>query len=227
VKSWVFPYGIWYATTVALALGAAAGAVSGDVPGAVLDGALAAVVGVILVRSRVRWSRSGEKAARAEMMRLVDERAGSGPAGWLHRDAHLLFNTERRRVCGMGERMLLVIDEEQVRDVEDMRDAGGGKVAVTGVSYRAHPVFARVLRHADGTAVMVTADDIEMAGLPAGRASRRCARRRGYAGMIRTIRAGLLFADAGELAGVVAQFRDAEPISRADTEGPEEWEPAS
>jgi len=35
----------------------------------------------------------------------------------------------------------------------------------------------------------------------------------GYPGMVRTMRAGLAFADAGELAGVLAQFRDAEPVS--------------
>jgi hypothetical protein len=105
----------------------------------------------------------------------------------------------------------MVIDEEQLRDVDDQRAAGGGKIAVTDVSYRAHPVFARVLRRVDGTTALVTADDIEQAD-PDDRESFW----RGYPGMIRTMRAGLAYADAGELAGVVAQFRDAEPISREE-----------
>ena len=73
------------------------------------------------------------------------------------------------------------------------------------------PVFARVLRRVDGTTALVTADDIEQAD-PDDRESFW----RGYPGMIRTMRAGLAYADAGELAGVVAQFRAAEPISREE-----------
>jgi hypothetical protein len=83
-------------------------------------------------------------------------------------------------------------------------------VALTNVSYVAHPVCARVLRRTDGTTVLVTADDIGQADPPVVRESWW----RGYTGMIRTIRAGLAYADAAELAGVVAQFRDAEPINQ-------------
>lgn len=208
MKRWLLPYGIWYVITAWAAAGAALAGASGDVLGAVWGVLLAAGVGVLAVRSRVRWSRSGDKAARAEMMRLVEERAGSGAVAWLDRDAHLLFSPNRRRVMGLRERSLMVLDEDQQRDVEHARDAGGGKVAVTYVSYMAHPAFARVLRRADGTAALVTADDVEQAD-PDERESWR----QSYVGLTRTIRAGLAFADAGELGEVVAQFRDAEPIS--------------
>jgi hypothetical protein len=209
MKGRLLPYGIWYLMAAWAASGAALAGVSGDVLGAVWGGALAVVVGACAVRSRVRWSRSGDKAARAEMMRLVDERAGSGTVAWLDRDAHLLFSPNRRRVMGMRERSLMVLDEDQQRDVEVARDSGGGKVAVTYVSYMAHPVFARVLRRADGSTALVTADDIEQAD-PDERESWW----RNYVGLTRTIRAGLAFADAGELGEAVAQFRDAEPIWR-------------
>lgn len=102
----------------------------------------------------------------------------------------------------------MVLDEEQLRDVEDAREAGGGKVAATFTSYRAHPAISRVMRRADGTTALVTASDIEQAD-----PDERETRRQAFTGMMRTIRAGLAFADAGELAEVVAQFRDAEPIS--------------
>jgi hypothetical protein len=208
MKGLLLPYGVWYAMAAWAAAGAALAGACGDVLGAAWGGALAVGVGVCAVRSRVRWSRSGDRAVRAEMMRLIDERAGSGAVAWLDRDAHLLFSANRRRVMGLRERSLMVIDEEQQRDVEDARDAGGGKVAVTSVSYMAHPAFARVLRRTDGFATMVTADDIEMADSD-GRESWW----RGYVDLTRTIRAGLAFADAGELAETMAQFRDAEPIS--------------
>jgi hypothetical protein len=210
MRGWLFPYGIWYAVVVLCALSGAAGVAAGNVSGAVANGAVVLVVGMITVRSRVRWSRSGEKAARADLMRLVDARAGSGTVAWLDRDGHLLFHASRNRMAGMRGRTLLVIDEGQLRDVDDMRAVGGGKIALTDVSYMAHPVFARVLRRTDGTTALVTADDIEQADPPVVRESWW----RGYGGMIRTIRAGLAYADAGELAGVVAQFRDAEPIDR-------------
>lgn len=207
MKDRLLPYGIWYVMAAWAMGGAALAGVSGDVFGAVWDGLLAAGIGALAVRSRVRWSMSGDKAARAEMMRLVDERAGSGAVAWLDRDAHLLFSPNRRRVMGMRERSLMVIDEDQQRDVEHVRGTGGGKVAVTSVSYMAHPVFARVLRRTDGFAGLVTADGIEQAD-PDERESWR----QTYLGLTRTIRAGLAFADAGELGEVVAQFRDAEPI---------------
>lgn len=181
---------------------------SGDVFNAASCALIAAVVAVLVIRSRVRWSRSGEKALRAELLRLVDERAGSAAAAWLHRDSHLLFNAARRRVGGMQERTLLVLDEEQLRDVEDARLAGGGKVAATFTSYRAHPAIARVMRRADGAMALVTAADVEQADPDEHERWWR-----EFAGMARTMRAGLAFADAGELAEVVAQFRDAEPIS--------------
>jgi hypothetical protein len=208
MKNWLFPYGAWYALSAFAALVATSAAVSGDVFNAASCGLIAAVIGVLAVRSRVRWSRSGEKALRAEMVRLVDERAGSGAPAWLHRDARLLFTAGLRRVGGLQERTLLVIDEEQLRDVEDMRDAGGGKVAATFVSYRAHPVIARVMRRADGTTALVTAADVEQADPDEHERWWQA-----FTGIARTMRAGLMFADAGELAEVVAQFRDAEPVS--------------
>jgi hypothetical protein len=208
MKNWLFPYGAWYALAAFAALVATSAAVSGDVFNAASCGLIAAVIGVLAVRSRVRWSRSGEKALRAEMVRLVDERAGSGAPAWLHRDAHLLFSAGLRRVGGLQERTLLVIDEEQLRDVDDVRLAGGGKVAATFTSYRAHPVIARVMRRADGTTALVTAADVEQADDGEHESWRQA-----FTGIARTMRAGLMFADAGELAEVVAQFRDAEPVS--------------
>ena len=205
---WLLPYGIWYALAAWDAALTAQLAVSGDVAGAMLDGALAVAVGVAVVRSRVRWSRSGEKALRAELIRLVDERSRSGAAAWLHRDARLLFTADRKRSAGLPGRTLMVLDEELLRDVDDARDAGGGKVAATFTTYRAHPVIARVMRRTDGTTALVTAADVEMAD-----PDERERWWQGYPGMIRTMRAGLAFADAGELAGVIAQFRDAEPVS--------------
>lgn len=214
MRGWLFPYGIWYALAALGAAGAAGAAAAGDVSVAVLDALIAGGVGVITVRSRVRWSRSGVKAVRAEMIRLVDERAGAGMAAWLDRDAHLLFSPGRRRVVGLRERSVLVIDEELLRDVDDARDAGGGKVAVTGVSYMAHPVFAGVMRRADGTTVTVTD-----AGVGADHPGAGKPWWRGWRGDVRVIRAGLAFADASELAGVVGRFRDAEPIRPAEPEG--------
>ena len=208
MKGWLLPYGIWYGMTVWGALAAVQSAVSGGIFGAVSCGLLAAGIGAGAVRSRVRWSRSGEKALRAELVRLVDERAGSGAAAWLHRDAHLLFTSSRRRVAGMRERALLVIDEELLRDVEDARYAGGGKVAATFTSYRAHPVFARVLRHVDGTTALVTAADVEQAD-PGGREPWQ----RYWTGPARALRSGHAFADAVDLAEVIARFREAEPVS--------------
>jgi hypothetical protein len=220
MKGWLFPYGIWYALAAWAAFDAVTAAAEGDVFNTASNGLIAAVIGVIAIRSRVRWSRSGEKALRAEMIRLIDERAGSGASAWLHRDAHLLFGASRRRVAGMRERTLLAIDEDQLRDIEDAQDAGGGKVAVTAVSYRAHPAFPRVMCRMDGGTALVTAADIEQADDP----DERERWWQGYAGLVRAIRAGHAFAGAGELAGVVAQFRDAEPVS---PDGPEEREPAS
>jgi hypothetical protein len=208
MKGWLFPYGTWYALAAVAAADAAEAGVRGDVLDAVPVGLIAAAVGVLALRSQVRWSRSGEKTLRAELIRLVDERAGSGAAAWLHRDAGLLFNSDRRRVAWMRERELLVIDEELLRDVNDARDAGGGKVAATYTSYRAHPVFPRVLRRVDGTVALVTAADVEEA-YPGVRELRH----RRWTGPVRALRSGRAFADAGELAEVVAQFRDAEPVS--------------
>jgi hypothetical protein len=208
MKSWLFPYGIWYAMAVWSAFVASTAAVSGNVFNAASCGLVAAAIGVIAIRSRVRWSRSGEKALRAEMVRLIDERAGSGAAAWVHRDARLLFNSDERRVAGMRERSLMVMDEELLRDVEDAREAGGGKVAATFTSYRAHPAISRVIRRVDGTTALVTAADVEE-----GEPGERAPWRQRWTGPFRAMRSGYAFADASELAEVIAQFREAEPVS--------------
>lgn len=212
MRDWLLPYGIWYALAALGAAGAAAGAASGDIFGAVLDGMIAVGVGVVAVRSRVRWSRSGVKAVRAEMMRLVDERVGT--LLWLNQDAHVVFGVDRRWVAGMRGRALLVLDEDQVRDMECAWGAGGGKAAVTDVYYRAHPVLPWVSRRVGGTTVTVTD-----AGVGADHPGAGKPWWRGWRGDVRVIRAGLAFADASELAGVVGQFRDAEPIRPAEPEG--------
>lgn len=212
MKNWLLPYGIWYALTAWAVFTAVQAAVSGDIIAAVLPALLGTVLGVIVIRSQVRWFRYGENALRAEMIRLIDARAAAGPAAWLHRDEHLLFNAERRRVAGMRGRTLLVIDEEHIRDIGDMRYTGGGKITVASVSYGTHPLFPRVIRRADGTTAWVTASDIETD--PSEHES--WWQWRGYAGMIRAVRAGHAFADTAELARVVAQFRDAEPVGRED-----------
>lgn len=211
MKGWLLPYGPWYALAAFGAFGAGSAATSGDIFTPAWTAFISAAIAVIAIRSQVRWSRSGEKALRGEMIRLIDERAGSGAPAWLHRDAHLLFGTDRRRVAGLREWTLLVTDEEQLRDVDDARDTGGGKVALTAVTYRAHPAFPRVMRRADGTTALVTAVDIEDVGT-----DERQRWWQGYPEMVRTIRSGLAFADAGDLAEVVAQFRAAEPISRGE-----------
>jgi hypothetical protein len=208
MKNWLFPYGAWYVLAAWAALTAVPAAASGDISNAAGCSLVSTVIGVLAIRSRVRWSRSGEKALRAEMIRLVDERSGSAVPAWLNRDARLLFNADYRRVGGLREWSLMVIDEDQLRDVEDARDAGGGKVAATFTSYRAHPAISRVMRRADGTTALVTAADVEQADPDEHEPWLRS-----FAGMVRTIRAGLAFADAAELGEVVAQFRDAEPIS--------------
>jgi hypothetical protein len=210
MKNWLFPYGIWYVLASWAALTAVPAAVSGDIPDAASCGLIAAVIGVTVIRSRVRWSRSGEKALRAELARLVDERAGSGAVAWLHRDAGLLFTPDRRRVGGMRERALTVMDEDLLRDANDARLAGGGKVAATFTCYRAHPVFSRVVRQGDGMSLLVTGDDIEDAS-PRVHWLRR--HLDAYPDMTRAMRAGLAFADASELTGVIAQFREAEPVA--------------
>jgi hypothetical protein len=102
----------------------------------------------------------------------------------------------------------MILDEELLRDADDAREGGGGRVAATFTTYRAHPAFARVMRRTDGMTVLVMAADVEDAN-PDGRERWW----QGYPGMVRTMRAGLAFADAGELAEAIAQFRDAEPIS--------------
>jgi hypothetical protein len=207
MRGWLLPYGLWYALAAWGTYITVSAAVAGDVLIPVWCGLVSAVVAAVAVRSQVRWSRSGEKALRAELMRLVDERARLG-ALWLNRDAHLLFDMDRKRIGGLRGRMLIVIDEEQHRDVEDARAAGGGKVALTAVSYQVHPAHPRVIRRADGTSVLVTADGLEDAD-PAERQRWW----QGYGDLVRVIRAGLAFADAGELAEVLAQFRAAEPVS--------------
>lgn len=209
MTGWLFPYKIWYALGVFWAGSAALSAASGDIPDATVSGLMAAVVGVTALRSRVRWSRSGEKALRAELARLVDERAASGAVAWLNRDEGLLFGADLRRVAGMQTRDLTVMDEELLRDVNDARLAGGGKVAATFTGYRVHPVFARVPRLVDGVSALVTAADVEEAA-----PEERVPWRRRCLGTVRILRSGQAFADAGELAGVIAQFRDAEPAGR-------------
>jgi hypothetical protein len=209
MRGWLLPYGVWYALAAAGAVGVASGAASGDVFGAVLDGMIAVGVGVVVVRSRVRWSRSGMKAVRAEMMRLVDERAGT--LLWLNRDAHVVFGADRSRVAGMLGRALLVLDEDQVRDMDG---AWGGKVALTDVYYRAHPALPWVSRRVGGTTATLTGDDVDFDDPGAGKPWWRELR-----DDVRVIRAGLAFADATEIAGVVAQFRDAEPVSRPEEPG--------
>jgi hypothetical protein len=208
VRGWLLPYGPWYALTAWGAFITASAAVAGDILTPVWCGLVVAVVGAVAIRSQVRWSKSGEKALRAEMIRLVDARARSGAAGWLNRDAHLVFSVNRKRIAGLRGRMLVVIDEEQLRDIEDARVADGGKVALTAVSYQVHPAHSRVVRRADGSAALVTADSLEDVG-----PDNRERWWQGYPGMIRTMRAGLMFADAGELARVLEQFRSAEPVS--------------
>jgi hypothetical protein len=208
MRNWLFPYGIWYALTAWAALAATAAAVTGGIITAAYCGLTAAVTGVIVIRSRVRWSRSGEKALRAELARLVDERAGAA-AAWLHRDAGLLFTPDRRRVAGMRERALMVIDEDLLRDANDARLDGGGKVAATFTCYRAHPVFSRVIRQCDGISLLVTGDDIEDVSPRAHWLRRHL---EAYPDMTRAMRAGLAFADAAELTEVLAQFREAEPV---------------
>lgn len=210
MKNWLLPYGIWYALTAWCAVTAALSAAGGGVTGAAIGGALAAIVGLLVIRSRVRWSRSGEKALRAELIRLVDERSRTGAVAWLHRDAHLLFTADRRRIMGLPGRTLTVLDEELLRDVDDARDAGGGKVAATFTAYRAHPALARVARRTDGMTTLVTAADIEMADMADPDERERWWQR--YPETARAMRAGLAFADTGELSEVLAQFRDAEPV---------------
>jgi hypothetical protein len=209
MRNWLFPYGIWYVLAAWAALTAAGAAVVGDVLPAACCGLIAAMVGVTAIRSRVRWSASGEKALRAELARLVDERAGSGAATWLHRDAGVLFTPDRRRVAGMRERALMVMDEGLLREANDARLAGGGKVAATFTCYRAHPVFSRVMRQGDGMSLLVTGGDIEDVS-PREHWLRR--HLKAYPDMTRAMRAGLAFADARELAEVIEQFRDAEPV---------------
>jgi len=208
MRNWLLPYGVWYVLAAWGAVGTAVAVVTGDVPAATLNGALAVIVGMAVTRSRVRWSRSGEKALRAELIRLIDERAGSGEVAWLHRDAHLLFTADRTRIAGLHGRTLMLMDEDLLRDVDDARDTGGGKVAATFTVYRAHPALARVVRRTGGTTALVTAADIEQADPDE---HERWWQR--YQDMTRAMRAGLAFADAGDLAEVIAQFRDAEPVS--------------
>jgi hypothetical protein len=207
MRNWLFPYGIWYALTAWSAFSAAAAAASGDIPDAAYCGLIAAVVGVAAVRSRVRWSASGEKALRAELIRLVDARAASSAAAWLHRDAHLLFTADRKRIVGLPGRTLMILDEDLLRDIDGARDIGGGKVAATFTTYRAHPVLARVMRRTGGMTTLVTAADIEDAD--PGERERWWQR---YPDLVRAVRAGLAFADATELTEVLARFREAEPV---------------
>jgi hypothetical protein len=204
---WLFPYGIWYAVAAWTAYLAAEAAGYGDIFGAAFNGGIAVLIAVTVIRSQLRWSRSGEKALRAELVRLVDERARAD-VPWLHRDAHLIFATDRRRVAAMPERMLMMADEDQVSDLEDARHAGGGKVALTAVYYRAHPMIPRVLRRVNGTTALVTAADIEQADPVEHRTWRGKA-----VAAVRELRTGVEFADAAELAEVIGQFRDAEPFS--------------
>jgi hypothetical protein len=210
MRNWLLPYGVWYVLTAWGAGVTALSAAQGEITGAALSGVTTVIVGVAAVRSRVRWSRSGEKALRAELARLVDERAGSGSTTWLHRDAGLLFTPDRRRVAGMRERALMVMDEDLLREANDARLAGGGKIAATFTCYRAHPVFSRVMRQGDGMSLLVTGDDVEDVS-PRGHWLRR--HLEAYPDMTRAMRAGLAFADAGDLAEVIAQFKDAEPVA--------------
>lgn len=211
MRNWLFPYGIWYGLTTMAALAALLAAAGGDVLDAALDGLIAAVIGVLALRSRVRWSRSGMKALRADLARLVAARSGGTEPAWLNRDAGLLFRPDCRRVAGMREQALMVVDEDQARDVNDARLGGGGKVAATYVNYRVHPVFPGVIRQPDGLVALVTAGgDVEDVS-PREHWLRR--RLQAYPDMTRAMRAGLAFADARELAEVVGQFRDAEPVS--------------
>ncbi len=208
MRGWLLPYGPWYALTAWSVFSAVS---AGSVPVAAWCATVAAATGAVALRSQVRWSRSGEKALRAEMIRLVDERASVNAAGWLNRDAHLAFTVHRKQVAGLRGRMLVVIDEEQQRAIDGARGAGGGKLALTAVAYQVHPAYPRVMRRADGTVAMVTATGLEDVG-----PDNRLRWWQGYGGLVRTMRAGLAFAEADELAEVLAQFRDAEPVLPAD-----------
>ena len=206
MADWVSPYRIWYGLAALGACEAASAAASGDVAVAVLTGTVEVVLGVALVRSRVRWGRSGEKALRAELARLVDERARTGAVAWRCRDENLLFFAGRRRNWGLREHLLTQVDEDLLRDAGNAQDTGGGKAALTGVVYRVNPVIPRVLRRIGGTTALVTA----AGGEPTDPDERVPSRRR--AGAVRIVPSGHAYADAAELAEVTALPRDAEPV---------------
>jgi len=75
-------------------------------------------------------------------------------------------------------------------------------------------VLPWVSRRVGGTTATLTGDDVDFDDPGAGKPWWRELR-----DDVRVIRAGLAFADATELAGVVAQFRDAEPVSRPEEPG--------
>ena len=207
MADWVFPYGIWYGLAALGACEVASAATAGDVAVAVLTGTVEVVLGVALVRSRMRWGRSGEKALRAELARLIDERARTGAVAWRCRDENLLFFAGRRRNWGLREHVLTQVDEDLLRDAGNARDTGGGKVALTGVVYRVNLVIPRVLRRVGGTTALVTA-----AGAEPADPDERVPSRRRRAGAVRIVPSGHAYADAAELAEVTALLRDAEPV---------------
>lgn len=203
----LFPYGIWYALAGWSAGGALTDALAGSLVPAVASGVLGLAILAAIVPLQVRGTRSGQAALRAELERLVDERAPAGAVAWLNRDARMLFTAEHARTAGMRERVLMVMDEDLLDDRDRARDAGGGRVAATFTVFRAHPAVPRVMCRTDGMVALVTAADVEEAD-PGAREPRY----RGWAGAVRALMSGMMFAGHAELSAVLAQFREAEPI---------------
>jgi hypothetical protein len=180
-------------------------ALAGDVPGAAVNATVTFAVGVPVFLSHRRWVRSGEKSLRAELAALVIERQAC--KAWLNRDEHLIFMPFVRR-WPLPDRSVMVVDEEQAHDAGEVVAAGGGRVAVTAVSFGVLTPLAKVMRRVDGAVADVTGEgEAEVVDGPKWGL-------REWRRHLRFLASGRSFADLSELAEVIAQFRAAEPIDR-------------
>ena len=196
-------YGPFYVAGIYLAVQAAASA--GWL--AAVWALAAAVILAINVHAEIAYRRSDYAALRRQFLALLRERADKAD-GWLNRDAHMVFTAEAAGAWWLRRWYLSRADEDQARGLE----AGADRVALTADMFGAIPVRTEIMHYATGAVAVPDASG--------GFELLREDRAPGSAWLVRRVwrhqrmeRTGMLYAGPSELREVLAQFRDAEPLT--------------
>lgn len=151
-----------------------------------------------------RSRRRGCEVPRALLLALARERAGAERV-WVNRDEHLVFTVEAAGQWPARRWLVFRADEDQARDFH--ATAPGGRVALTADMFTVLEAVPEVLREPVGAAVLAGAGRepvIEEEGKASAGGLRRFRLR------LQALRAGHLYASAGELRELAGQLQAAE-----------------